>query len=99
MAASTKRRFNTNCCVYGCHSRKMVDRSIHFHAFPDKNSGIRVKVVNAFGQEETVDKRKAWEKVLRMGKPVTKSMRVCSKHFSNDDYCAKGKYIIHIINE
>lgn len=83
-------KHNTNCCVYGCHSRKMFERNIHFHSFPDKNSGILVNIVNAFGNEEKMDKRKAWEKVLLMGKPVTKFMRVCSKHFKNEDYCAKG---------
>ncbi|KAJ8909937.1 hypothetical protein NQ315_005656 [Exocentrus adspersus] len=85
-----KQRYNTNCCVYGCHSRKGKDRNIHFHAFPNKNSGIKVKLINAMDQEENIDKRKAWEKVLLMGKPVNKYMRVCSKHFTSEDYCAKG---------
>lgn len=88
-----KPKYNTNCCVYGCHSRKGSDRRIHFHAFPDKNSGIKVKLTNALGQIEEVDKRKAWEKVLLMGKPVSKFMRVCSKHFTSEDYCAKGKIL------
>lgn len=56
-----------------------------------KNSGIRVKIVNTSGHEEYIDKRKAWEKAILMGKPVTKNMRVCSKHFKNENYCAKGK--------
>ncbi|KAJ8910757.1 hypothetical protein NQ315_009062 [Exocentrus adspersus] len=86
-----KQRYNTICCVYGCHSRKGKDRSIHFHAFPNKNSGIKVKIINAMDQEENIDKRKAWEKVLLMGKPVSKYMRVCSKHFTSEDYCAKDR--------
>nr|CAI5825451.1 unnamed protein product [Callosobruchus analis] len=83
-------KFNTNCSVYGCHSKKGYDRSIHFHAFPPKDSDIKVRIVNALGQEEEMDKRLAWERVLLMGKPVTKYMRVCSKHFIKEDYCAKG---------
>nr|CAH7724295.1 unnamed protein product [Callosobruchus chinensis] len=86
----SKPKYNTNCSVYGCHSRKAVDRSIHFHGFPDKNSGILVKITNASGREEEMDKRQAWEKVLLMGKPVTKFMKVCSKHFKTTDYLAKG---------
>lgn len=92
-STSSKSKYNTNCCVYGCHSRKSADRTIHFHAFPEKASAIRVKITNALGQEEEVDKRKAWEMALLMGKPVTKFMRVCSKHFKSDDYLAKGECI------
>ena len=74
----SKPKYNTNCCVYGFHSRKAVDRSINFHGFPDNNSGILVKITaNASGREEEMDKRKAWEKVLLMGKPVTKFLKVC----------------------
>lgn len=62
-----------------------------FIIFPKKNSGIRVKIVNTSEHEEYIDKRKAWEKAILMGKPVTKNMRVCSKHFKNENYCAKGK--------
>lgn len=90
MASTSKSINNTNCSVYGCHSKKGVNRDIHFHYFPKKQSGITVKIRNALGVEQLVDKRKAWEQVLLMGKKVTKSMRVCSKHFKKEDYCAKG---------
>nr|CAH7727257.1 unnamed protein product [Callosobruchus chinensis] len=42
-----------------------------------------------------MDKRKAWEKVLLMGKAVTKFMKVCakSKHFKTTDYIAKDQFI------
>lgn len=81
---------NTNCCVYNCHSRKHVNRSIHFHYFPKHNAGY-VSLENKFGVQERIDRRKAWEKVLLMGKPVTKNMRVCSLHFKAEDYCTQGK--------
>lgn len=91
MASTSKSQHNTNCSVYGCHSRKGRNRDIHFHYFPKKQSGITVKVRNALGVEQSMDKRQAWEQVLLMGKKVTtKSMRVCSKHFKKEDYCAKG---------
>nr|CAH7745314.1 unnamed protein product [Callosobruchus chinensis] len=36
-----------------------------------------------------MDKRKAWEKVHLMREPVTKFMKVCSKHFKTTAYLAK----------
>ncbi|CAH1961102.1 unnamed protein product [Acanthoscelides obtectus] len=85
---------NTNCSVPGCHSSKKKDKNIHFHHFPSKNSSITVPIVNDSGEEEEVDKREAWEKVLYMGewmgRPISKSTVICSKHFRNEDYCARG---------
>ena len=95
MACTSKTKHNTNYCVYKCHVRKQKDRNIHFHYFPKKNSGIMVKIINSFGAEELIDKRKAWEKVLLMGKPVTDSMRVCSTHFKKEDYCARGSSLLY----
>ncbi|KAJ8938838.1 hypothetical protein NQ318_019013, partial [Aromia moschata] len=34
---------------------------------------------------ERIDKRKAWILKLRIGKPVSKCMRVCSLHFAEED--------------
>lgn len=93
--ASTKQpkpRYNTNCCVFGCTSRKGKDRDVHFHYFPTRNSRIRVRVVNELGEVVEMDKRQAWEEVLSMAKPVTKHMRVCSKHFKDTDYHATGNF-------
>lgn len=81
-------RHNTNCCVLGCHSRKEKDRKVHFHYFPPKDTDVVVTVKNKQGIEEKVNKRTAWENALMMGKPVTPNMRVCSKHFRNEDYCS-----------
>ncbi|KAF5276650.1 hypothetical protein FQR65_LT16252 [Abscondita terminalis] len=75
----------TNCCVYGCHTSRMKERNISFHLFPRKNSGF-VYLTNNFGTKEKIDRRKAWEYILRMGKPTTKYMRVCGKHFVKEDY-------------
>ncbi|KAJ8956939.1 hypothetical protein NQ318_014358 [Aromia moschata] len=33
-----------------------------------------------------IDKRKAWILKLRIGKPVSKFMRVCSLHFAEEDF-------------
>ncbi|CAH1997631.1 unnamed protein product [Acanthoscelides obtectus] len=92
---------NTNCSVPGCHSSKKKDKNIHFHHFPSKNSSITVPIVNDSGEEEEVDKREAWEKVLYMGewmgRPISKSTVICSKHFRNEDYCARE--VVHQLNK
>lgn len=77
-------KHNTNCCVYGCHSRKGSDRSIHFHYFPQENE--KVKIINKFGIVEEVNRKGAWVKAINTGKKVTKSMRVCSNNFKITDY-------------
>ncbi|KAJ8941418.1 hypothetical protein NQ318_010168, partial [Aromia moschata] len=40
---------------------------------------------------ERIDKRKAWILKLRIGKPVSKFMRVCSLHFAEEDYFYRPK--------
>lgn len=59
----------------------------------------RLPRIQNFLVQTVVLKKKPWEKTLHMGKPVTKSLCVCSKHFTNDTYCSKGKNVIHIIDE
>lgn len=86
---SKKTLYNTNCCVYKCSSRKNNDRTLHFHAFPKKDA-FNIYVTNAFGILEKIDRRKAWINALSMRKPITSSMRVCSLHFQESDYLAKG---------
>lgn len=48
--------------------------------------------MNFFGEFERVDCRKKWIEVLRMGKQITPSMRVCSRHFKTDDYMLRGTF-------
>ena len=67
-----------------------------FTIFPRKtqHSVIMVKIINSFGAEELIDKKKA-VKVLLMGKPVTENMPICSTHFKKEDYCARGNYSLY----
>lgn len=86
-----KRICNNNCCVYGCHSKKGREQHLSFHQFPKLNSSY-VFITNVFGIKEKVDRRKAWEIKLLMGKPTTSFMQVCSLHFKEDDYILPGLY-------
>jgi hypothetical protein len=36
---------------------------------------------NVFGSKGWVERRKAWESALLLGKPSSNYMRVCGKHF------------------
>lgn len=73
------------CCVYGCSSKASQPSGLSFHLFPQAGYST-VKLLNKFGQPESVDTRKAWEYKLRMSKPASKFMRVCSLHFTASDY-------------
>lgn len=64
--------------------------SYHFTYFLKKNAGT-VKIINKFGEEETVDRLLAWTKKLKMGKNVSQNMRICSLHFSDSNYINPGK--------
>lgn len=84
-----KKIANINCCVYGCHTKKGRDRELSFHRFPQEKAGY-VYITNKFGNQEKVDRKKAWELKLLMGKPITPFMRVCSLHFEKNDYILPG---------
>jgi hypothetical protein len=45
-----------------------------------------VQIINIFGGKESIDRRKAWEKVLLLRKPARRHMRVCGKHFLREDF-------------
>ncbi|KAK4884844.1 hypothetical protein RN001_001115 [Aquatica leii] len=74
---SKNRKCNVNCCVYICHSRKDREINLSFHRFPKARS-------------EKVDRLKAWELKLLMGKRPTSCLRVCSIHFIENDFILPG---------
>jgi hypothetical protein len=45
-----------------------------------------VQIINIFGGKESIDRRKAWEKVLLLKKPARRHMRVIGKHFLREDF-------------
>jgi hypothetical protein len=45
-----------------------------------------VQIINLFGGKESIDRRKAWDKVLLLRKPARRHMRVCGKHFLREDF-------------
>ncbi|KAJ8958724.1 hypothetical protein NQ318_016452, partial [Aromia moschata] len=66
-------------CVPRCLSWFKRDPQLTFHIYREQEKH-QVCLINKF------DKRKAWILKLRIGKPVSKFMRVCSLHFAEEDY-------------
>ncbi|XP_021932318.1 uncharacterized protein LOC110835920 isoform X6 [Zootermopsis nevadensis] len=69
------------CSVPQCSSRASRDRCLSFHRFPKK--GRKITILNGFGKTEL---RELWAQTLRLQKPVTPYMVVCSRHFSRADF-------------
>lgn len=79
---------NDNCCVYNCSSTRKKNPDLSFHLFP--RPGQKIKYIDNYGSEQESNRLKLWEVKLRMGKPVTGSMKVCSLHFSDEDFENSG---------
>nr|CAI5835621.1 unnamed protein product [Callosobruchus analis] len=81
---------NDYCCVPQCNSwaKKDTERKLTFHRFPETNTR-QVNIETEMGKH-LMDQRKAWILKLKIGKQVSKSMKVCSLHFNKDDYFNKG---------
>ncbi|XP_074100030.1 uncharacterized protein LOC141528072 [Cotesia typhae] len=75
----------TSCCVFGCSSKSCRDDTVRFYSFPTANSNF-VTIKNKFGEDEVIDRRLAWIKQLKIGNEITQSKRVCSLHFTKDDF-------------
>lgn len=82
---------NVYCSVYGCYSKYGSEGVKSFHTFPKKGSG-RVKIKNKLGSLDSIDRFEAWKKILKMGKKISETMRICSLHFSDCNYINKSKY-------
>lgn len=75
---------------------------ISFHSFPQEGKE-KVYIHNKLNIRELVDRRAVWVMNLKLGKPVSKYMKVCSRHFKKDDYFYRtGMYFysyVHSSNE
>ena len=69
------------CSVPQCSSWEK-NRDICFHTFP-KAGKYRVRVEGKSGSKVLMDTEKASQFKLKIGKPTTKYMTVCSRHFNN----------------
>ncbi|XP_044744742.1 uncharacterized protein LOC123306688 [Coccinella septempunctata] len=75
------------CSVSQCKSssRRPSCKGISFHNFPKKNER-KVLVQTRLGSEKYMDRRQAWMYVLKIRKTLSKNMKVCSLHFTKEDF-------------
>ncbi|KAG5883265.1 hypothetical protein JTB14_024240 [Gonioctena quinquepunctata] len=78
-------RSNRYCSVPQCSFGEKKS-NINFHAFPQAGDEYRVWVEGTLGSKVLMDRQKAWQLKLKLGKPVTRNMKVCSLDFIDDDY-------------
>jgi hypothetical protein len=57
-----------------------------------------VQIINIFGGKESIDRRKAWEKVLLLRKPARRHMRVCGvmNQVGNSNFPPSGHLIFFL---
>ncbi|XP_046408561.1 uncharacterized protein LOC124173096 [Ischnura elegans] len=79
-----KNNSNRNCCVPQCNSKARTHPELRFSRFP--LPGEMFLMENKWGIPERCERRKAWANVLKIGKPVSNTMLVCSLHFNKEDY-------------
>lgn len=84
-----KKRPGYVCAVFNCSNNPIKCPDLQFHSLP-KEGKSAVYLENQFGVHDKYDRYRAWKKILRMER-VTSSMRVCSEHFTKEDYTACGK--------
>ncbi|CAN7995573.1 unnamed protein product [Ixodes hexagonus] len=84
MASETTRKKSKEfCCVPQCSSARWKDTALSFLRFP--------KADEASGSPPTpTHRRRLWVTKLRIGKKVSRTMIVCSKHFHESDYFLPG---------
>lgn len=85
---NSKQAYNY-CYVPNCTSRGKQEKSVKFHKFPT-NKQLTALRVNLFNQKEQVCVYDEWQRLLRIDE-IKKSTRVCSAHFTPEDYFFPGK--------
>ncbi|XP_028146882.2 uncharacterized protein LOC114340340 [Diabrotica virgifera virgifera] len=79
-------RSNRYCSVPQCSSWEKKNTDVTFHAFPQTGDKYPVRIEGKLGSKVLMKRQEAWKLKLKIGKPITKNMKVCSLHFTDDDY-------------
>ncbi|CAH1102565.1 unnamed protein product [Psylliodes chrysocephalus] len=77
-----------HCSVYNCSSYRKKCPELSFHFFPKPNE--KILVTDEQGRMQLCNRLKIWIAKLQMKNPVHKRMKICSRHFTNDDFVLKG---------
>lgn len=84
---------NVYCAVFGCKTFYANDKTISFHWFPKEREG-NVPWTNKYDVVENIVKRRAWAINLKIDRGTLKkiSLRICSKHSTDEDYFASNLF-------
>lgn len=85
---------DSNCASGPANAEKGSPRITTYCCVPQCSTYATENVSFHHFPKDVFDKAK-WESALRMGKSASKSMRVCSKHFSPADYIKQGNFIFN----
>lgn len=83
-----------SCCVKNCLSHTARNTEFSFHKFPRPNLHF-VKAPNYFDSLERQDVYDVWKKKTGIKNPLP-HMKVCSRHFTRDDYLYPGKFVLFL---
>lgn len=89
------RKHKRKCCVEGCDISSHKNPEICFHKFPEPNQRL-VYVEDSLGNKKQMDQLTAWTTILKI-KDVNKNMKVCSLHFTKEDFHFPGKNIVSVL--
>ena len=76
------------CIVSGCKNKKSGNSHITLHSFPAPKKSV-VCLTDHFGNKKEIDRLDAWKLVLKVDS-LKKKSRVCSLHFTKNDYYFPG---------
>jgi len=84
---SSHKKSKNHCSVFGCSAYYSTEENISYHCLPSA-TGPKILWKNNSGFEELVNCQTIWAVGLRLSKEALskKNIKVCSKHFTVNDY-------------
>lgn len=73
------------CCVQGCDSQAGRNRNLSFHCFP-RAGRIHLIIERTKGKFIIMGLRDVWLKNLKIQTSASAFWKVCSRHFTKEDY-------------
>ena len=87
--SNSKKKRGYVCAVTSCKSKSRENEDLSYHFFPPNGRNF-VKIYNYFGNPEKIDVLVAWKKATKIT-DVKYHLRVCSRHFTKEDFLFHGK--------
>lgn len=88
---------SAKCAVAGCNSTARKNRGLSFHRFPAANERFVYRPGDVPGKVEKTDMREVWKSMTGIEIP-SKTITICSLHFSRSDYLYGGEIICSMMD-